>query len=60
MQSEPHKQHSATRQMFQDDPYLQQLLQHQAQQLAGTPGWPPTAAEVYEKLLAQIEADQAG
>lgn len=60
MQPESSNEYSAIRQMFKDDPYLQQLLQHQAEELAGTPGWPATAAEVYEKLLLQIEADQAG
>ncbi|SNC64644.1 hypothetical protein SAMN06265337_1121 [Hymenobacter gelipurpurascens] len=60
MQPPSPDQPSAIRQLFKDDPYLHQLLQHQAEQLAGTPGWPDTAADVYEKLLRQIEADVSG
>jgi hypothetical protein len=39
---------------------MQQLLEHQAKQLAGTPGWPQQASCVYEQLLQQIEEDLKG
>lgn len=45
------------RQLFQKEIYLEAILRQQAQQLAGHPGWPGTAAAVYQYLLDQIEAD---
>jgi hypothetical protein len=57
MQAQQPNAPSSIRQTFQQDRYLHQLLQHQAKQLAGQPGWPLQPACVYEHLLRQIEAD---
>lgn len=51
---------SPIRRALELDRYMQQLLEHQAKQLAGTPGWPQQASCVYEQLLQQIEEDLKG
>ncbi|QJX48349.1 hypothetical protein HMJ29_16035 [Hymenobacter taeanensis] len=51
---------SPIRRALELDRYMQQLLQHQAEQLAGQPGWPAKPSCVYEQLLQQIEEDLQG
>ena len=41
------------------DRFLDFLLQQQAHEMTGRPGWPTTSSATYELLLRQIENDLA-